>query len=252
MCEHCHQPSRREVLKGVALGLAGAALAGCPPEQPLNELPNAYEEHVPDESGIRPKINEPKIDESKIVVPPPQPPQVSDYGSIMPRSAWTTAPLELRNGTPMGAVTKVTIHHSGDGKPFAPATAADVARHLQIVLQAHLQRGMIDIGYHFAVDPQGRVWQLRSPNYEGQHVRMSANGFHNNEHNVGVVALGDFNLQVVPAAQRDRLLELVRQIRAKYKLPPAAVFMHGEIVQTDCPGKNLKPVIVDARRRNLV
>jgi hypothetical protein len=247
MCEHCHEATRREVLKGAALGLAAAALAACGEPPPLNDLPNAYEEHVPDESGARVKI-----DESKIVIPPPQPPQVSDYGSIMPRSAWTTSPLELRNATLMGGVTKLTIHHSGDGKPFTPATAADVARHLQIVLQAHLQRGMIDIGYHFAVDPQGRVWQLRSLKYEGQHVRMSANGFHNNEHNIGVVALGDFNLQAVSTAQRDRLLELVRQIRAKYVLKPAAVFMHGEIVQTDCPGKNLKPVIVDARRRNLV
>jgi hypothetical protein len=235
------------LLKGAALGLAAAVLGGCPGEPPPNELPNAYEEHVPDESGVRPGI-----DESKIVVPPPQPPQVSDLGTIMPRSAWTTTALAVRNATPMNGVTKLTIHHSGDGKAFMPASAADVARHLQIVLQAHLRRGMIDIGYHFAVDPQGRVWQLRSYNYEGQHVRMSANGFHNNEHNLGVVALGDFNVQAVSAAQRDRLLELARQIRAKFRLKPAAVFMHGEIVQTDCPGKNLRPLIVDARRRNLV
>ena len=247
MCEHCYEPSRRELLKGAVLGLAAAVMAGCPPETPLNELPNAYEEHVPDESGVRPKV-----DESKIVVPATQRPQVSDYGAIMARSAWTTTPLALRGATAIGGVTKVTIHHSGDGKAFLPASAADVARHLQIVLQAHLQRGMIDIGYHFAVDPQGRVWQCRSLNYEGQHVRMSANGVHNNEHNVGVVALGDFNVQAVPAAQLNRLLELVRQIRAKFGLKPAAVLMHGEIVQTDCPGKALKPLIADARRRNLV
>ena len=245
MCDQCHQTSRRDILKGAALGLAAAALSAC--GGPVNDLPDAYEDHILDEFGGRVKI-----DYSKIVVPPPQPAQASEYGSIMPRSAWTTAPLDLKNGTPMDGVTKLTIHHSGDGKAFTPATAADVARHLQIVLQAHLQRGMIDIGYHFAVDPQGRVWQLRSLKYEGQHVRMSASGFRNNEHNIGVVALGDFNVQTVPTAQRNRLLELVRLIRGKYALKPAAVFMHGEIVQTECPGKALKPLIADARRRNLV
>ena len=122
MCEHCYEPSRRELLKGAVLGLAAAVMAGCPPETPLNELPNAYEEHVPDESGVRPKV-----DESKIVVPATQRPQVSDYGAIMARSAWTTTPLALRGATAIGGVTKVTIHHSGDGKAFLPASAADVA-----------------------------------------------------------------------------------------------------------------------------
>jgi len=246
MCERCDEISRRAVLKGAALGLGAAALYACG-GGPVNELPDAYEEHILNEfnGGV-------KIDESKIVVPPPQPAQASDYGNIMPRSAWTTVPLTLRNGTPMNGVSKLTIHHSGDGKAFVAVSAADVARHLQVVLMAHLKRGMIDIGYHFAVDLQGRVWQLRSLKYEGQHVRIGANGVHNNEHNIGVVALGDFNVQAVPTAQRDRLLELVRLIRGKYALRAAAVFMHGEIVQTDCPGRGLKPVIADARRRNLV
>ncbi len=245
MCEHCHEISRRDIIKGAVLGLAAAALSAC--GDPVTELPDAYQEHIPDEFGGRVKI-----DPAKIVVPRTQTAQASDYGSIMPRAAWTTTALDLKNGTPINGVSKLTIHHSGDGKAFTPATAADVARHLQIVLQAHLQRGMVDIGYHFAVDPQGRVWQLRSLKYEGQHVRIGANGVHNNEHNVGVVALGDFNIQAVPTAQLNRLLELVRQIRAKYALKPAAVFMHGEIVQTDCPGKALMPLILDARKRNLV
>ena len=249
MCDQCDSPepslSRRELLHGAAL-LSAAFLTGCA-TQPQNELPDPYEEQVNDEFGgvIR-------IDPRKIVIPPPQPAQATDYGNIVPRSAWTTAPLQLRAGLPMGAINKLTIHHSGDGKMFDPKSAADVARHLQIVREAHLQRGMIDIGYHFAVDPLGRAWQLRSLAYEGQHVRMSPGGFRNNEHNIGVVALGDFNKQTVSPGQRQRLLELVHALRGKYFLNAAAVYMHGEIVQTDCPGRELKAAILDARRHNQI
>lgn len=247
MCEHCQPPTRRQFLLGTAAASA-ALLAACA-TLPQNDLPDAYENHVSDEFG-----GQVSIDPKKIIPQPPQPPRPSDFGSIMARSAWTATPLQLRipPANPMGAVTKLTIHHSGDGKMFAPKTVADVARHLQIVREAHLQRGMIDIGYHFAVDPLGRAWQLRSLAYEGQHVRMSATGFRNNEHNVGVVALGDFTIQSVTTAQSNRLVELVRSIRGKYALKPADVFMHGEIVQTDCPGRWLKAAILDARKRNLV
>jgi hypothetical protein len=252
MLPHRQNLSRRDLLKTAACGLAAALLAACQTD-PEPILPDVYlGDPVTESSGPVP------IDRSKIVAPPPTPPQPTDYGSIMPRSAWTTSPLQLRNAVLMNGVTKITIHHSGDGKAFLPRNAADVARHLQLVQQAHLQRGMIDIGYHFAVDPQGRVWQLRWLQYEGQHVRPSSDGTKNNPHNVGIVVLGDFNLQTVTAPQRDHLFELVRLLRTKYgsspsrPLPLSAVYMHGEIVDTDCPGRNLKPLILDARRRNLL
>jgi hypothetical protein len=247
-----HDLSRRDLLKTAALSLAAVALAACQAD-PQPALPDLYlGDPVTESSGPV------RIDRSRIVAPPTTPPQTSDYGHIMPRSAWSTSPLQLRNAALMDGVTKITIHHSGDGKAFLPKSAADVARHLQLVQQAHLQRGMIDIGYHFAVDPQGRVWQLRWLQYEGQHVRPSPNGARNNAHNIGIVVLGDFNFQTVTSAQRDRLFELVRLLRTKYgatpsrSLPVSAVYMHGEIVDTDCPGRNLKPLILDARRRNLL
>lgn len=235
----------RSFLKTVAATLAAMALGACVNDVPTVDLPDPYHQQVVDEFG--PPV---RIDKTRIVAQPPAPPQPSEYGFIMGRSAWTSMPLQLKNGTAMDGITRITLHHSGDGKPFIGESPADVARHLQIVQQAHLQRGMIDIAYHFAIDRTGRVWQLRWLGYEGQHVRNSANGTRNNAHNVGIVLLGDFNVQSVPAAQRDRMCELVRLIRSKYSLRPADVFMHGEEVDTDCPGKALKPLILDARRRN--
>jgi hypothetical protein len=237
--------TRREILKVTALG-AAAALYGCE-AKPTDELPDVYQGDIVGE-----KQGPVKIDRSKIVTPPPVPPTASDYGEIMPRRAWTSLPLQLRTAYVMDGVQKITIHHSGDGKAFKGKTAAEVARHLQIVQQAHVQRGMADIGYHFAVDLQGRIWQLRWLQYEGQHVRKSANGTPNNPHNIGVVALGDFNIQGVPAAQRNKLFELVRLLRGKYALKTRGVYMHGEIVDTDCPGRAMKMAIVEGRRKGLL
>ena len=254
MCQSCEGYSRREVLKGAALGLATAALAACS-QTDRGDLPDAYQDHLVQEYG-RGRVT---IDRSKLVLPPPVPPQASEYGNIMPRSAWTTSPLTLRDGTAMNGVHKITLHHSGDGKPFLGESTADVARHLQVVQQAHLQRGMVDIAYHFAVDRMGRAWQLRWLQYEGQHVRIGKNGQRNNEHNMGVVVLGDFNVQRVTVPQRDRLIELVQLLAGKYGLTAAGnkpkantIFMHGELVDTDCPGKELKPWITDARKRGLI
>ncbi len=186
------------------------ALAACTPDSPatsLYPLPDVYHDHLSESPTVV------KIDPTKIVVPPPVPAQKTDYGDIMPRAAWTTSPLRLKEGVPMNGVTRITIHHSGDGKPFLGESTTDVIRHLQVVQQGHLQRGMIDIAYHFAIDRTGRVWQLRWLQYEGQHVRNSANGTRNNEHNIGVVCLGGFRPQVVTMVQRDRLLSLVKMLR---------------------------------------
>jgi hypothetical protein len=248
MCDQC-LPSRRQLLKLSALGAAAATIVpACQSTPAISDLPEVYEDHL--SAGNGPKAV--SIDPKSIVLPPPQPAQRSDYGDIMPRSAWSRYSLTLRDATPINGIKRITIHHSGDGKPFLGESVADVARHLQVVQQAHLQRGMIDIAYHFAVDRTGRLWQLRWLAYEGQHVRIGRNGVRNNEHNVGIVVLGDFNLQYPTPVQRDRLFSLARLVRSKYQLVPSSVVMHGELVSTDCPGRRLIPLILDGRRRGLL
>jgi hypothetical protein len=249
MCDHCHplhSPSRRDLLKAAALASA-ALLTACQPTSTATPLP------LPDEQleGEAPKS--PIITDTRpIIVPPPVPPKRTDYGDILPRRAWTAVPMEYGRGRPMNGVQRITIHHSGDGKPFLATSVADTARHLQSVQRAHFQRGMIDIAYHFAIDRAGRAWQLRSLLYEGQHVRIGRDGTRWNEHNLGIVTLGDFNLQSPTTAQFTRLLAFVRLVQQKYALPVAMIRMHGELVQTDCPGQHLAPLIRDARNKNLL
>jgi hypothetical protein len=248
MCDRCLAISRREILQTTTLVALGAIAAACR-NGVVADLPDPlYEDHLVSETP-GPPIH---IDPKSITLPPPAPPQASEYGEIIPRKAWSHLPLMLAHGRPMEGVERITIHHSGDGKPFVDDSFAGVARHLQIVQQAHLQRGMIDIAYHFAVDRTGRVWQLRWMSYEGQHVRIGKNGTRWNEHNVGIVALGDFNLQAPTVPQRDRLFSLVHLVQQKYRVPRAAIKMHDELVTTDCPGRRLAPLIREARMRGVI
>lgn len=234
------------MLKGVMVGMAGV-LVGCPPAAEQRELPEPYEGSLEGEGPVPPMASK------TIVLPPVTPPQKTEYGDIMPRRSWTGASADLARGRPMGGVQRITVHHSGDGKPFVATSVVETIRHLQMVRQAHLQRGMIDIAYHFAVDRAGRVWQLRSLRYEGQHVRPSKDRrIFWNEHNIGIVVLGDFDLQMPTQAQVDRLMAFVHLVRGKYALAVDRVYVHGELVQTDCPGRHLGPAVKAARVRGAV
>ena len=244
MCERCDGVSRRGFLAGALL--AAATIAGCE-EQPIAAQRDPQEK-LEGEGSKTPIVQ----DSRPIIIPPTVAPKRTEYGDILPRHAWTLVPMEYGRGRPMNGVDRITLHHSGDGKPFLATSMADTARHLQLVQRAHLQRGMIDIAYHFAIDRAGRAWQLRSLLYEGQHVRIGANGTRWNAHNIGIVTLGDFNLQSPTEAQFARLLAFAKLVRAKYAVPVKNVRVHGELVDTDCPGRHLAPRIVDARARALL
>jgi hypothetical protein len=219
------------------------AVPGCPPP-PRTQLPDPYETDLEGE-GPKAAVN-PQV----VPLPPPTPPQQTPYGDIMPRRAWTGSPLAIPHWRLMDGVSRLTVHHSGDGKPFLATSVPDTVRHLQGVREAHLRRGMVDIAYHFAVDRAGRVWQLRSLMYEGQHVRPSKDRrIFWNEHNIGIVTLGDFNLQSPTPAQVSRLISFVHLVRGKYAIPLSRLSIHQELVQTDCPGKRLAPLVKEARVR---
>jgi len=165
---------------------------------------------------------------------------------ILPRSAWTRVGPNLATIDPMNGVRLITFHHSGDPKPFAATDYSATAQHLEYVREYHRSRRFQDIGYHFAIDRAGRVWQLRSLAYQGEHVR------NNNEHNIGIVALGNFDLQAMTQAQKDRIRSFGLLVRKQYGLPLSRMYKQQEIVSTECPGHDMQPYMVQVRRQGLV
>lgn len=178
--------------------------------------------------------------------PPPVAKEPANTYGILPRSMWARSGPDLKRVDPMNGVKLITFHHSGDPKAFTTTDFGETAQHLEYVREYHRSRNFQDIGYHFAIDRAGRVWQLRSLRYEGQHVR------YNNEHNLGVVVLGNFDLQHMTQAQKEKVKSFGLLLRKQYALPISRVYTHQEIVKTECPGDDMQPYMVAIRKQRLI
>ena len=131
-----------------------------------------------------------------------------------------------------GKFTRMTVHHSATN--LAPdASHADIVECMESIRTAHIDRGFADIGYHFAIDNEGRVWEGRSLSYEGAHVAEA------NPNNLGVVLLGNFEEQNPTESQLTTLDSLVKLLEVKYKIPRTAIYGHRDLGACACPGKNL-------------
>lgn len=234
--------TRREMIGGTML-LGLAAVSGC-----ANN--NTSMTRLPD-----PKWNSP-VSSTVVSVPPqPQPlparPAVPVGGpvAIMPRAAWTSSGVARpRNINPMNGVQRITVHHDGMS-PFTSTSQSDAARRIEQIRHAHIQRRAksgerwADIGYHYLVDPAGRVWEGRGVQYQGAHVEDQ------NEHNLGIVVLGNFDRQQPTPAAMDALERMVAMQMKRYRVPITRVRTHQEMDSTRCPGESLQAFMNQVRSR---
>lgn len=137
-------------------------------------------------------------------------------------------------------VQYVTVHHDGMD-PFYGTDARSTAARLEAIRRAHRNKGWGDIGYHFAVDREGRVWEGRPLAWQGAHVK------NHNEGNIGVVALGNFDRQTPTPAQLQALNRIVSHLLRRYNVPLARLKTHQEWSATACPGINLQRYMITAR-----
>lgn len=137
---------------------------------------------------------------------------------------------------------RITVHHSGT-EIIRVTSEQAVIRCLDGVLGGHLRRRFGDVGYHFMVDYAGRVWEGRSLSFWGAHVSG------NNDHNVGIVLLGNFEHQRPSRAQLNSMRQLVGLIQQQYRIRQQDVYGHIDLGQTLCPGKYLYPAVRHLKQR---
>ena len=126
------------------------------------------------------------------------------------------------------------MHHSATlvnsrSKGAAVGAIRGIQRHHQS------QNGWGDIGYHFLIDPAGRIWTGRPLQWQGAHAGDSAK----NHANVGICLLGNFvrDGQGPPAdVQLRALASLLATLCVRYDVPANQVLTHQELKTTDCPG----------------
>lgn len=129
----------------------------------------------------------------------------------------------------------IIVHHS--------ATRSGSAA---MIDQMHKQKGWDGMGYDFVINngrgaPNGQVevgWRWVDQR-EGAHCRVDQNDDNYwNEHTIGICLVGNFENERPTAAQYDSLARLVRFLMARYHIPWSRVKGHGEVDQTQCPGRN--------------
>jgi len=200
--------------------------AGTAPATQLTETPDLGSEVFPDSHGIA-------------IAKPAAAPVI-----VVPRTDWTTARPNLKQIALMDGIARITVHHTA-GQMQTDAWRP-TAGELEAIREFHSgaeskDRHWADIAYHFAVDRAGRVWQARPLAYQGAHVKG------HNEHNLGIVLLGNFEVQSPAAAQLTALSLFVGFLRTLYNVPLGQVFTHGELGMTSCPGKSLQAFMDRAR-----
>jgi hypothetical protein len=136
---------------------------------------------------------------------------------------------------------RLTIHHSGSVVEDSSESA--VGDHLEGIVTGHIERGYGDIGYHFMIDAFGRVWEGRSLAYEGAHV------FGQNERNIGVMLLGNFEEQWPTREQVASMRQLVPLLCDRYRIEQGRVYGHRDLGQSVCPGRNLYSYVVKLREQ---
>jgi hypothetical protein len=159
------------------------------------------------------------------------------------REAWGAAPA-LPGGT-RHDLNSMTIHHTavvlGDNAN-APARLRQHQRYHQD------SQGWIDIAYHFSVDRNGNIYQLRDPALVGD----TATSYDPAGHFL-VVCEGDFDKEQVTEEQLNGAALAFAWAATKYGIPTDTLAGHrDESGDTSCPGANLYAHVTSGDLRNRI
>ena len=161
---------------------------------------------------------------------------------VIPRSKWTSAQPKRWLADPMGKVYRITVHHDAI-MPIPSGSYSDSLRRMQLIRTGHLNNGWADIGYHFAIDPSGRIFQARPLELQGAHVK------YNNPGNLGIVAFGNYEKIRPTQATLNSINKMVAYAMERFSVPISNVYTHRELRSTACPGRHLQTQMVSTRAR---
>ncbi len=174
------------------------------------------------------------------VVEKPVAPRIEESW-YQPRSSWTQQPVVVSRTTPMGGTpNRVTVHHSGD-KDDQNANSLAWLRQVDLnhIRGINHPEPWACIGYHFIIDPGGKVFEGRPLRYQGAHAGNPAD----NRLNIGICLMGNFEITRVSPAQRTALLNTLDRLCLQYGINRASVYGHNKFKGTECPGRFLSQII---------
>lgn len=144
---------------------------------------------------------------------------------IIPFEDWAPAACPRPTGADRTTTQRVVVHHSHH--PTA-ATPDEVMPALAEMCDIHVERGFDTVGYHYVVDPWGRVYQARGglPGTDGRAPSTQPEGAHvagGNPGATGVVFLGDHESAPPTAAAVDAAVSLLAWLVEATGVDPTAL-----------------------------
>ena len=165
----------------------------------------------------------------------------SGQPSINPRTSWgARAPKVAPEVAPSAKFA--IVHHSVSTNAYVPSQVPEILRSIQAF---HMDgNGWDDIGYNFAIDRFGGMWEARSGGLD--RAVIGAHAFEDNYQSTGIVGLGEFDSEGPTSAMVSSYGQLIGwklqlhgwDVNIPFENRPAIVG-HRDVNQTACPGQNL-------------
>lgn len=157
-------------------------------------------------------------------------PQPKATLQMVSRREWGALPPKSNN-TPMGRVKKITLHHTSEYPGMDKLGDREVIR---AIAKYHRNRlGWADIGYHFLIGRDGKVYEGRPAALQGAHT-----GGHN-QNNLGISMVGNFVSKLPSERQLFALKSLLATKYREYGLSTRDLYGHRDFKATECPGEAL-------------
>ncbi len=162
------------------------------------------------------------------------------------RNQWGSRPVRKSSVSPMSRPFRMTVHHTADQDSLDNIGQSDPREYLKI-LQRYCQDTLDwgDLGYHYLISKDGRIWEGRPLKYQGAHAGNTAL----NRGNIGIALIGNFDEDKPSTAQIRSLQSLLGTLCIIYEISPGKIHSHGDLRTTGCPGKNLDPVLRELVRK---
>ena len=165
-----------------------------------------------------------------------------------PKSAAPTKTLEIKkriawNPKPATAgiphkIRSLSVHHTATTS--GPST--DTPQRLRNIQRFHQNKGWPDIAYHFLIDQEGTVWELRDLQHRGD----TSTSYDPSGHFLPVLE-GNFEETQPPQAQLDALVLLLAWASRHFEVSLDTLKGHRDLAATLCPGEHLYPWIQSGR-----
>lgn len=134
------------------------------------------------------------------------------------------------------SIKYLIVHHTATSRDTT--TFAAVKRY-------HVSKGWGDIGYHYFITADGKIWPGRAENVVGAHATSNNMNFKS----LGICLTGNFMNEVPTTAQLTSLETLLISLKVKHNIPIENILGHQEIpASTACPGTNLLRRVQDFRK----